>query len=498
VVLAALAVHARTLGFRFTGLDDRDLIVDDFAFLAGPGAVWRVFGRTYMHVVDAGHAYYRPVVAASFALDARWSGLDPRGFHLTNVAIYCAAAALAHGLFRTLAFGRGVTLAAGLVFAVHPALSPAVAWIPGRNDALAAVACLAAWLAFVRDRERPAWSWRLAHFALFALALLTKEASVLLPVACVAHVAATSPGAWDRLKRPGVLGAFALGWATLVAARLALHPPDARPGAREASASLLLFVSSLGKVVLPVNPTVLAVPEDLAVWPGLVAAGAIGAATFLVPGVRRRVIALGAAVFVAFLAPVAIFAGPLILDSRLVLPACGALLAVAEIVRALGLDARTLAGAAGAAVAGLASLTLAFEGAFHDERAFAREAVAGSPHASLAHVCRGKSYQSAGDDERALAEYRAALALGPAEVVHNNIAVIQMARGRWQDAERELGEELALNPRYRTAYLNLAIVLRHEGRMAAACAAARQAAAGEGLAGDPQHEEDRDCGPGER
>ena len=56
------------------------------------------------------------------------------------------------------------------------------------------------------------------------------------------------------------------------------------------------------------------------------------------------------------------------------------------------------------------------------------------------------------------------LALGPGEVVHNNIAVIHMAHARWADAERELREELALDPRYARAYENLAIVLRREGR----------------------------------
>jgi Flp pilus assembly protein TadD len=63
-----------------------------------------------------------------------------------------------------------------------------------------------------------------------------------------------------------------------------------------------------------------------------------------------------------------------------------------------------------------------------------------------------------------MAEYETSLALGPGEVVHYNIAVIHMAHARWADAERELREELALDPRYARAYENLAIVLRHEGR----------------------------------
>jgi Flp pilus assembly protein TadD len=59
--------------------------------------------------------------------------------------------------------------------------------------------------------------------------------------------------------------------------------------------------------------------------------------------------------------------------------------------------------------------------------------------------------------------------------VHNNIAVIDMAHGRWAEAEHELREELALDSRYARAYDNLAIVLRHEGRADEARAAAETA-----------------------
>jgi hypothetical protein len=45
VILAAALVHARTLGFGFTGLDDQDLIVDDAAFLRNPANVLSAFGR---------------------------------------------------------------------------------------------------------------------------------------------------------------------------------------------------------------------------------------------------------------------------------------------------------------------------------------------------------------------------------------------------------------------------------------------------------------------
>src|SRR5258708_40286480 len=90
--LAAFAVHGRTLAFGFTGLDDRDLVVDDSAFLADPSNLWRVFSpvgaRAYMHFVDAGHAYWRPLVTPSYGFDAPWGGARALGYRADNGALH--------------------------------------------------------------------------------------------------------------------------------------------------------------------------------------------------------------------------------------------------------------------------------------------------------------------------------------------------------------------------------------------------------------------------
>jgi hypothetical protein len=264
------------------------------------------------------------------------------------------------------------------------------------------------------------------------------------------------------------------------------------PGPR---AVLTFLVSSLGQVALPFDPHAIAVAADLPVWPGALAAAAVCAAAFRIPNVRRGVVGLGVAVFLLFLVPVLAVGGTLVLACRLVLPACGVLIVMGEIVRAAQGSPRTIAAAAAAVLLGLASITAGSEGAFVNARAFAVAAVAGSPQCPLAHVCLGRSYQASGDDERALAEYDAALALGPAEVVHNNIAVIDMKNGRWSDADRELASELALNPRYGRALFNRAIVLRHEGRMGEACEAVARAfaLAPDGADSDLRAERERDC-----
>jgi hypothetical protein len=488
--VVALAVHARTIGFGFTGLDDSDLVVGDQAFLANPASLLHVLGRSYLHVVDPAHAYWRPLVTASYILDAQWSAAHPWAYHATNVVLHAVASVLVLTLLRRLILGRTVALLGALAFAVHPALAPAVAWIPGRNDSLLAVTVLASWLLLLR-RTRVADA---AHLGFFALALMAKETSLVFPVLWAMQLSGTSSR--SRRSWRGRLG-LAAAWGCLVAARFVAHPgvPHSTPG--ELLAGVPLFAVAVGQLVLPLKPVVLAVTGDLSVVPGLLAAALLGLATWRLRRVRRWVVGFGALVFLLSIAPAVAVPGTLVLDHRLELPAVGVLVVVGELVRAAaGRNTRTLVAFGGVVVSALALVTMAFESAYRDPVAFAREAVAGSPRSPLAHFCLGQVEQRAGHDDQALAEYGTALTLGPAEVVHNDIAVIAMKRGEWPEAERELHEELALNPGYATAQYNLAIVLRHEGRAAEACEAVKAALRGS-LEDDARAtgERDLDCPP---
>jgi tetratricopeptide (TPR) repeat protein len=410
-------------------------------------------------------------------LDAQWSGPQALGYHLGNVALHVIAAILFFALLRCFALGRTLTLAAALVFAVHPLFVPTVAWIPGRNDSLLAVFALSAWLLFARDLERPSGHARVLHLAFFALALFTKETAVMLPPVCILHAVLVRPRAWARLRQPRVLGTLVAGWGGILAldlwarALVIAHPIQAISASamRAAATNLPLLLVAFGKVILPTRLSAIAVAQDLPLWPGILAAGIVVAALRVAPA-RPRVVGFGVAAFGLWLAPTLAVPGSLVMDSRFYLPACGAIIAMAEVVRSLWLERGLLIGLSFAAISALALITLGYEGAFRDSRSFARDAVLASPHSALAHFCLAQTYHIAGANERALDEYRTALSLGPAQVVHNNIAVLYMADGHWNEAETELRAELATNDSYGPAHHNLGIVLRRQGHLEEATA----------------------------
>ena len=468
--LAAFAVHGRDVAFGFTSLDDLTLIVDDQPFLASPGAPFAAFGRAYFHVIDAGHAYYRPIVTASYALDARWSGASPFGYHATNVVLHAVAALLVFALARRIRIREGVAICAALVFAVHPAVVEAVAWIPGRNDLLLAVFALAALLFYARGAL-------LAHLACFALALFTKETALAVPPVCVLYAwlvarGDASPAGELRASMPRSASRrwmFVIGWA-LVTIAFACARARVRDTAGFASAvdprvalgHAAVLVTGLGKLVLPVNLSVLATTQDAPPWAGVAGAAALALFVWRAPRVRPRVALFGALLFALALAPALFAPGSLALESRLYLPLVGVLLVVAAIVDALAIERRVIVACAASTAMALAALSFGYAEAFRDPRAFANAAVLGSPRSSLAHFTLGQSQQLRGDLDRAAREYALALLFDPREpIVHNNLAVIYMRRAEWARAEDELHQELDVNPGYETAEKNLAIVGRH-------------------------------------
>jgi tetratricopeptide (TPR) repeat protein len=473
----AAALHARAATFGYSYLDDDTLLLgEQQRFFADPSSVWRAFTRPYFAGAERDHAFYRPLPTASFALDARWSGSAPRGAHVTNIALHAAAACLVFRLLRRLRHTNTLALGGALAFAAHPALVSAVAWIPGRADLLLGVAALAAWLCFARAFEPRRWGSRVGHAIALLAALLSKEAALVLPPVLVAYAVVVERRPWRALLAPWLLAGWGAALTVYFAARAAVLAQGMGAGGvsfGRAAANAPLFLTSLGKLVLPIRLSVMATPEDSLVWPGVVAALALLAA-FAARGVRRPSLAFALAGFVAFVAPSLPASTLLALECRLYLPAVAVILAACEIARAVPGPAAARATAGGAVIASLAIASFVHAGNFRDRRTFAEAAVRGSPHASLAHKNLGVTLHLAGDIEGARRAYEAALAEDAGEpIAHNNLAVILLREGRLPEAEAHLRAELAINPRYPPAHENLALVLRALGRTDEAAAELR-------------------------
>jgi tetratricopeptide (TPR) repeat protein len=193
---------------------------DNVNFLANPhyrGLGWPqikwAFTATLM-----GH--WIPLTWLSLSLNYALGGMSPWGYHLGNLLLHAANAALFFLLARRLLAaalhgGRQdarshpsldwSAAVAALLFALHPLRVESVAWITERRDVLSGFFFLLATLAYLKGVEGggPAQGrWRGLSLAAFAAALLSKAAAMPLPLALLlldAYPLRRTPLGWRRL-----------------------------------------------------------------------------------------------------------------------------------------------------------------------------------------------------------------------------------------------------------------------------------------------------------
>lgn len=131
---------------------------------------------------------YRPLAMFTFALNHALHGLDPRGYHILNIALHMVACALVWRFAQRLLNDAAISTCAALLFAVHPIHSEAVANIVGRAEVLAAIFLLGGLLLLMPASGAPPGVGRaLLAAPLFFAALLSKETAVCyVPVALLA------------------------------------------------------------------------------------------------------------------------------------------------------------------------------------------------------------------------------------------------------------------------------------------------------------------------
>lgn len=190
ILLAASLPFLPTLQGGFLNWDDDRNLVQNEAYRGlSPGHLRWMF-------TTAHHGGYYPVAWVSFGVDFTLWGMDPRGYHATNLLLHAVNGVLLLLLLRELlqacGYRRGPAVHwsatfATLVFVTHPLRVESVAWITERRGLLAALFALLAVLFYLK-RHRPGTSTGrrrallAASAGAFLLSLLSKGIAITLPL----------------------------------------------------------------------------------------------------------------------------------------------------------------------------------------------------------------------------------------------------------------------------------------------------------------------------
>jgi tetratricopeptide (TPR) repeat protein len=459
---------------------------------------------------------YQPLCWLSFAFDHRLWGMDPFGYHLTNVLLHCANAVLFYGVALRLlppaaaprpGVGPGrprlAAAVAALLFALHPLRVESVAWITERKDVLSGFFYLLTVYAYLRrhaDQGPSARTWKAVSWAAFALALLAKGMVVTLPAALVildiyplrrlpgrvkAWFSREHRGVWlEKLPFlvPALLIALA-GYAGLQRAGTVIVESAAAHGAR----AVFGLAFYLWKTLWPVHlcQYLSSGPIEPFAWPYLLSGAAVGLITLGVILSHRRWPALSAAwaYYAVTLTPVLglVSFGVQSVADRYSYLSClpWPLLAAAGLSlawrRADVWGRRLLCLATTAVLTGLSGLTWGQVGVWRDSETFWKHTIALRPGTSLAHHKLGKALAGQGRTEEAIAQYREALRLKPdAATAHYDWAQALAGRGRTEEAVAQYREALRLKPEAEIHHA-LGLTLAGQGRTGEAAAQYREA-----------------------
>lgn len=172
--------------------DDKTLVVSNTGLKGGWDSLFAAFSpRLWGLRVDneAFRSFYRPLHTVLSMIDYRIWGLNPFGFHLSNVLLHLFNTLLVFAFAFKLSEERAAAFFAAAVFAVHPAHTESVTFISARVDLLSAFFLLLSFHLYAFHPE-PGYTRFGRGFGVrdilsmffFLLALLSKEMAVTMPV----------------------------------------------------------------------------------------------------------------------------------------------------------------------------------------------------------------------------------------------------------------------------------------------------------------------------
>jgi len=138
--------------------------------------------------ISAGSNFYRPAQTFSYWFNFRLGGLEPFGYHLTNILLQAMVSILVFILLYILVKDWMLAFAASLFFAANPLSAEAVTYVSGRAEMLLGLFLISSLILFIKSLEtRNKWQFALS-LALFILGLLSKELALVFPFVVLAYI----------------------------------------------------------------------------------------------------------------------------------------------------------------------------------------------------------------------------------------------------------------------------------------------------------------------
>jgi len=193
LILIAFAVHGISLRDHFVNWDDEMMIINN-------PRIMNLSLDGILHILDPHTVFtdrfseYYPIRDLSYMIDYFIWGLDPLGYHLTNLLFEIANVILVFILFQRLFNDRALSLLSAMIFAVHPLTAGVVSWVSCRKDLMAMTFYLIAFIYFMefyrsnKESDKRKIKYFILSNIMFLFALLSKASALPFPGVVVAYM----------------------------------------------------------------------------------------------------------------------------------------------------------------------------------------------------------------------------------------------------------------------------------------------------------------------
>jgi tetratricopeptide (TPR) repeat protein len=471
IIILGFAVYANSLSAKF--IWDDECLVEDNPCIKSLSEIPKVFTQDTGASSGISYHSYRPLQIITYAIDYSFWLLNPSGYHFTNIFLHILVSLCVLWLINILFKDSAISFLAAAFFLVHPVHTQAVSYISGRADSLALLFMLLSLIFYIKVCQAgSAGFFSLALFS-FALALLSRENSLILPVLLLLYHLTFRQKLKFRVILAFVIVALTYILLRLVALRhlLAISPP---PLSQRIPGFFVAVANYLWLLLLPVNlhieygQRLFRFSDPLAIT-GMLSTLLLLAIAFRKINSNKLVFFCIAWFFLALLPQSNIY--PLnayMAEHWLYAPSLGfcLILAYGLVYFSRQRNIKIFIPAAVFILVFYAYFTARQNFFWQDPLIFFQRNLKYSPDSSLINNNLGKIYYSLGREKEAIALFRRAIEIYPGNInAYNNLASVYYNAGRKEEAIALFKKAIEINPaRAALLYYNLAVIYLREGR----------------------------------
>jgi len=475
LTLLAFVLYARTLDYKFVRFDDNILIVDNFKFISNPSNIFKAFNQDVFQVsgcYSKQKNFYRPMLTVSFMLDAVIAGISTKFFHFMNILYHLIVCVLLLQFLKQLKINPLSSFFLSLLFGLHPIVTQAVAWIPGRNDSLLTIFVLASFITLQLYSESKKRNKLLLHFLFFTCALFIKEnALFVFPLAIFyRYFLLNLRSLKDNLQ-------FIAGYVLIIILWLIMRH-NALSGAEEIQnyssyfndfiSGLPLYVQYISKSFIPYQLSVMSTVKDTNYIIGGIVISAIVLLIYFSKTKHWNYILFGLLWFFVFLTPSLLSAFKGGLEHRVYLPLIGFIILLGRLHYFENLSIKQTR-----SVSILFAITILFFiitsarlSAFSGSVAFWESAIETSEHSSLGNLNLGKTFEEEGNYNQALTLYLDGINRDSTQyMLYNNLAGLYLTLGDTTKAMKALSKEIHNHPENPFPYIVLGSIYKNQKQL---------------------------------